>query len=304
MPVNEHKNNFIYGLHPLTQVVYCMTVFFLSLLFSHPFYLAALLAATGVMILTAGIRKEWINYLKIGLFMTVMIVVFNALLSSAGSTNVFLSPVIHGWGRIAITEEAIVYGLAMSLRLLVMMSAFCLYNHVVHPDKALRLLGRTGSKAALAIILAVRLFPLMIQDIRRIVDIQRCRGLKYETVSWLQRIHNLFPVTGILLSTSLERSMQMGASMYARGYGSGQCSCYRSDLWRPRDYLITTASIAGFLLGLALTITGNAYFTYYPSLQPISSQDIRCAMLTAGFYLAPTLVYWGWQQCPQLQSKI
>lgn len=304
MSVAESKKRFIQEMHPLSQVVYCMALFFLALLISHPLYLGALLLTSGIVVMTAGLGKEWLIYLKIGIFMMALIIALNALLSGAGSSIIYESPAIQGWGRITITAESVVYGLGMSLRLLVMMSALCLYNHAVHPDKTLRLLGSSGSKSILAIILAMRLFPLMHQDLRRIIDVQRCRGLKFKNVSWLKRIHNLVPVTGILLSSSLERSMQIGASMYARGYGSGPSSTYRQDLWRPRDILVMTASTAGLLLGLALMVNGEASYTYYPLLEPVRSDDLARASLMAAFYLAPSILYWGWHRCLYLQSKI
>ena len=149
-------------LQPATVLLYLTVVVFLSLFFTHPFYLLALFLAVAIVIFSFDLIREWSSYLKIGLCFLVVIMFVNVFLVREGATVLFLSPAIPGLGRIRITFEALCYGAGMGLRL-VIISAFC-FVYVVHPDGIIRLLGGRSYKIALALGLSLRLFPLMRAD--------------------------------------------------------------------------------------------------------------------------------------------
>ncbi len=300
----QFKDNLIFRLHPLTQMAFIAIVFILSLIFSHPLYLLALLLSVWVVIAAAGNISEWKKYMKFSIIMVAFIVVINTLVNRAGSTIIFRGPEIPLLGPLDISMEALVYGLGMSVRLLVIISIFCLYTYAVNPDKALRLFSRLGGKSVLAITLSLRLFPLMMKDFQRISEIQRCRGVKLATGSWWERARNTIPIISIMLLSSMERSLQLAESMFARGYGSASRSSYNKDLWRPRDYYILSLTAIALLLGLYSAFRGWSAFAYYPVLEQINPLELLSAGIIALILLVPAILNWGWMKWPKLKSRI
>ncbi|SFR01210.1 energy-coupling factor transporter transmembrane component T family protein [Desulfoscipio geothermicus] len=300
----REKDNLIHKLHPLAAVAYISIIIILSLIFSHPVYLLGLLLAVGTVIIASGNFREWTPYLLISLGMITVIMLVNAVFVQAGSTVLFYGPRVPVLGKIRITLEAICFGIGMGIRLLVIVSAFCFYTYAVHPDKALKLFSKFGNKSVLAVTLSTRLFPLMIRDVRRITEVQRCRGVKLDTGSRWQRVKNRLPVINVLLLSSLERSLQLAESMQARGYGSGKRTCYTRDLWRPRDCLIFSAAVLSLLTGIWAVWQGWAGYTYYPRLESLQLNDLKMAAVIVLALTVPTVLSWGWKKWPLLKSKI
>lgn len=294
----EFKDNLIYKLHPLTSIIFVGVVFILALIFSHPIYLLALLIPVWVVLGAAGNLKEGRSYIKFSLIMVFMIVLINILFARAGSTIIYQGMDIPIIGRLEISLESVLYGLGMSLRLLVIISVFCLYTYTVNPDRALGWGSRLGGKSVLAVTISLRLFPLMIKDFQRISEIQRCRGVKLKTGSFWQRAKNTIPIISIMLLSSLERSLQLAESMQARGYGSGPRSSYDRDLWRPRDYLIIALSIVALLLGIGSALSGWSIYRYYPVLEEITWLDLLLSLILALSLLLPAILNWGEKKWP------
>lgn len=298
------KDNLIYKLHPFTIMAFIMVVFILALLFSAPVFLLGLLLAVISVIKAAGSWDEWKKYIKFSLTLILVIMLINALFAQNGATVLYRSPVLPFCGVLSISLESLVYGLGMSLRLLVIISVFCLYTYVVNPDSSLRLWSGLGSKSVLAITLSTRLFPLMIKDFQRISEVQCCRGAKLYSGKWRERLGNFLPIVSILLLSSLDRSLQISESMYARGYGSGPRSLYQKDLWHPRDYFILSVSAGGLCLGIWAALQGWSAYAYYPVLEKVSLNEITAAVIISMSLMFPALLNWGWILFPSLKSKI
>lgn len=300
----HEKFNLIHQLHPITNLVFTGVVFLLALICSHPLYLLVLFMATGAVIVAAGHREEWLSYLKFSLIMILMLIIVNVTFVHYGETVLYTGPRLLVIGELIITLEALAYAGGMGLRLLVIISIFCLYTNAIHPDKVLKLFSRRGGKSVLVVTLATRLFPLMVQDYIRITEAQRCRGVKFGSGNWYERIKKTPPVFKILLVSSMERSLQLAESMHARGYGSGRPSSYQIELWRPRDFIIMPVLGLGLLSGLWSLMHGWSSYNYYPRLADFQSEEIIMAaviMLTLSF---PAILNWGWLKCRSLRSKI
>ncbi len=299
----REKDNLIHKLHPLTTVVFVIVVFLLALVFSHPVYLLGLLLVIGTVIVAAGHYGEWKSYLKFSLVMIAIIIIVNGLFVHAGQTIIFTGPQIGSLGKVKVSLEALAFGAGMGIRLLVIISAFCLYTYAVHPDKVMKLFGR-GSKSVLIMTLSTRLFPLMVKDYYRIIEVQRCRGVKFDQGRWWQRARNMLPIVSILLVSSLERALQLAESMHARGYGSGPRSSYSRELWRPRDYLILTAVALGLVMGIWAALQGWSSYSYYPRLPAIHTADVEKTGLIVLMLMVPAVLNWGWGKWPLLKSRI
>ncbi|MEA1961913.1 MAG: energy-coupling factor transporter transmembrane component T [Bacillota bacterium] len=300
----QERDNLIYQLHPATMIVFVMAIFILAMVFSHPVYLLGLLLAVGIVIVASGNFGNWKTYLRFCLMMALFIILINALFSPAGTTVLLELQVIPGFYSIQVTKEALAYGMGMSIRLMIIISVFCLYTYVINPDKILGILGRFGNKSVLVISLCTRLFPLMIEDYKRIAEVQRCRGVNYQSAKWWDRIRNLLPVCSVLLLSSLERSMQQAESLYARAYGSGSRTCYNREIWRLRDYLTLIVIVIAMLAGVWTAWMGWSTYNYYPKLNEFLINETVTAFILSLAFTVPAILNWGWMKWPTLRSKI
>ncbi len=207
-------------------------------------------------------------------------------------------------GKLRITLEAIAYGGGMGIRLLVIISVFCLFTYTVQPDKFMKLFSRFGNKTVFVVILSIRLFPLMISDYQRIMEVQRCRGVRFSQGKWTKRLRNMLPITSVLLLSSLERSFLQAESMYARGYGCGKRTVYNKDLWRTRDTIIAVMTSFGLAVGIYAYIAGYGSYVYYPELAAMKWTDLIALLVIAAGLTGPVLLNWGWKKWPKLRLKI
>jgi energy-coupling factor transport system permease protein len=304
MLVYREKDNLIHKLHPFTIVFFIAVIFILSLVFSHPVYLLGLFIGVSAVIIASGNFSEWKIYLKMSVFFMLMIMFINTIVVQTGDTVLLTGPRVPVFGRINVTLEALAFGAGMGLRLLVIISVFCLYTYAVHPDKVLKMFSRLGNKSVLLVALSTRLFPLMVSDYKRITEVQKCRGVKFDTGKRLERVKNFMPVISILLLSSLERSMQIAESMNARGFGTGKRSSYSRNFWRPRDIIIIAALSINLLFGILAAVKGWSAYNYYPKLTYFKISELYIVVIVVLTLIVPAVLNWGWKKWPLWKSKI
>ncbi len=304
MLVYRAKDNLIHKLHPVTILAFIVVVIILALVLSNPVCLLGLLLAVGIVIIAADIFKEWKVYLKYCGTLIVLILVINSIFNRVGETVLYQSPRLPLLGELRVTLENLAFGAGMGVRLLIIISVFCIYTYAIHPDKVLKLFNKGGSKSILIIILSTRLFPLLMKDFSRITEVQRCRGVRFDTGTRWQKIKNVRPVISVLLQSCLERSLQLAESMCARGYGSGNRSYFDRELWRPRDYLIIVGITICLVIGVFSTVTGWSDYNYYPRLSEINVREVVITGIMTLTLIVPAILNWGWNKWPLLRSKI
>jgi len=302
----REKNLFLQSLHPGVSLVYLGIFLVLSLLFTNPLFLAGLLVVVILAVWAVAGLDSWEAYLRIGLGMAMLIMIINPLVVHAGTTVIWYGPTIPVLGRITVSLEAICYGAAMSVRLLLVISIFCLYNLSVHPDKTLGLLSRFARKSTLIISIATRMLPAMARNQASIREVQTMRGVDFSAGGIRERLRKYSFLLNVLLLSSLEGSLEIAESMQARAFGSGPRTCYKRETWRPRDTFCLLSSLIASGLAIWGATQGIGMYSYYPQLGPLISGRTSIILLAAVlfFLTIPVLLSWGWQHCFYLKSKI
>jgi len=302
----KEKGLFLQSLHPLAALAYLGTLLALALAVTNPLYLLGILLVVALAIRAADGLEAWESYLKIALFMMVLIMIINPLVVHAGKTIIWHGPRVPVFGRLTISLEAICYGAAMGVRLLDIISVFCLYNLMVHPDKALNLFSRFAGKSVLVISLATRMFPAMIRELESIRGVQQMRGVDFGNGSTKEKVRKYSSLVNILLLSSLEGSLEIAESMQARAFGSGPRTCYTRNLWRPRDVLCLSGSAGAMGAGIWGLLHSFGSYTYYPQLDYlISGPGTVAVLLIVVLCLSvPVIIDWGWRRWHYLKSKI
>ncbi|OAT81314.1 energy-coupling factor transporter transmembrane component T family protein [Desulfotomaculum copahuensis] len=302
----KEKGLFLQNLHPLAALVYLGTLLSLALLFTNPLYLAGLLCLVFLAVWSVDGLPAWEGYLKMGLTMMVLVMLVNPLMVRAGETIIWYGPRVPVLGRLNISLEAVYYGAAMSVRLLDVISVFCLYNLMVHPDKALNLFSRLAWRSTMVISLATRMFPSMVRELANIREVQQMRGVNFQQGKFGEKVKKHASLINILLLSSLEDSLEIAESMQARAFGSGPRTCYSRSLFRPRDALCLAGSALALGAGIWGLLHGFGVYTYYPRLGYLL-QGPGTVLVLAAVLLGlsiPVVLSWGWRHWPYLKSKI
>jgi energy-coupling factor transport system permease protein len=291
-------------LDPRAVLAYLAAVSACAFTLAHPAYLAALAASIWIVVGSTSRWRAYRPYLMFGAAAALATLVINPLVSRAGLTVLWDGPVLPVVGHMAVTAEAIGFGVGMGLRLFCVAGVFALYSTAVDPDAVFRLVAPLSAGSALLLALTVRLFPTVARDAERIMDAQRCRGQRLDSGGRLAKVAARIPVLDSLLLTSLERAMQIAESLESRGYGRPGRTRVRLAALEPRDLLLLAASALTLALGVALAL-GPARYAYYPLLpDPARPVDLALAPLLALSVAFPTFLAWGWTRSRWLRSRV
>ena len=143
----------------------------------------------------------------------------------------------------AVTMERLSSSLHEGVIIAAMIALFGAATSLTSPHRLLRVTPSFIYEIGITLVIATSLFPQLATSVRRIRTAQKLRGT--------EKIH-LRSIALPLLEESLARSLQLAASMDARGYGiSRKRSRYRPQQWLKRDSacvavatLITLAMVA------------------------------------------------------------
>jgi len=279
----------IHRLNPFVKLVWVAALFVLSLIFNHPLYLLLLFLSTLPLVIAARVWREWAAIMKFAIYLCLAIVAINALVSYHGSHVLWQAPFrIPPLGAPVITLEALSFGLGMSLRLLTVISAFAVITFTIHPDDIMLAMIKLKLpyKSVLVTSLSTRFIPTLIDDVERIGNVQRSRGLELEKGNLLHRIRSRLAIIVPLLSNSLDRTVQVAEAMESRAFGSGEERSFYKEIKLGR--LDVPMLILGFLplaQGILMRWWGYGDYQYYPIMGEISLAGFEVSMLVL-------LVFW------------
>jgi len=246
--------------HPAVVFCYIAAALVAAMVTRNPVAIGiSFLAGSGYAVYLRGARA-YLKTLRMVAVLFVVVAVLNPLFNHNGVTAwfyLFDNPV---------TVEACYFGLAMGGMLATIIVWFSVYNEIMTGDKFLYLFGKALPTAALMMSMIARLVPTSRAKIGRIRAAQTVMGLGAKTGSWRQRVAHGVRISSILMSWTMEDSIETAESMNARGYGSGKRTSFTAYKWTAHDF---------FALGLILCLSGAAgymllgpfpLFEYYPIL--------------------------------------
>jgi energy-coupling factor transport system permease protein len=250
-----------------------------GLISNHPLVLGGLVLSVLCAGAAAGVGRELLRAAKLAALPLALLTVLVNLVVSRSGLTVFAR--LGDWGvfgQVDLTVEALVYGLLVALRLLVVMLACALAVATVDPDELLRGLRRVSHRSALTATLATRLVLVLGEDARRLGEAQRCRP-----DAPLRRLGGRLGVVRAVVASALDRSLDVAGALEVRGYGGGLRPARSRQPWSRHD--LAFAAAACLLLGAAVvtSATGLTPTRVYPLLDvPVGSFTV---LLAAGLPL-------------------
>jgi energy-coupling factor transport system permease protein len=236
---------------------YCAALATISLVASSPFVLVAALAAVVAAGLVAGVGRELRRAAWIAVPLGLLVAAINPIVDHNGLTVIARGGTVPWLGELDITLEAVVYGLMLGLRAVVLIEAFALYSAAVDPDEVLRLFRRVSYRSALTAVLATRMVPVLARDARRMADAQRCRPARPAPRLALVRA---------LAGGALDRAVDVAATLEVRGYGSARRPPRIRRPWSRHDLAFLAAAAGLVVLVVGAGLAGVAGFDPYPAL--------------------------------------
>lgn len=300
------KGLLMQNLHPASALTYLAVLLMIVLALAHPLLIVGVLAVVVLALGEVDGLGIWKTYLKLSGGLVALIMVVNPMMTRAGETLIWRGPPFPVIGPLTISLEAVVCAAVASVKLIDVVSIFCLYNLMVHPDKIMNVLSRFAFKFALMSSLAARMFPSMIRRLESIREAQASRGVDFRAGTPRERVRKYAILLNVLLLSSLEDSLDIAEAMRARGFGTGKRSSYRRDVLRPRDAFCLGGNLTAVFLAVLGRFKGYIDFDFYPylgALFPVPATPVFLAAILAALSV-PVLLSWGWRRCTCIKLRI
>lgn len=268
--------------HPLVGLLFYAAVIGCSMFVMQPVcLLISLCCAAANAVYCNGKKTLWFT-LKIILPMVILISVINPVFNHRGATILGYFP----WEN-PLTLESILYGIASSVMLSSVFLWFSSFNKVMTSDKFVYLFGKVIPSLSLVLSMSLRFVPRFQQKFREVQTARRL--LENEPPSVVGRIKNAVRVLSVMLSWSLESSVETADSMKSRGYGLKGRTSFSLYRFTVRDIglVILIPVLTGLLI--FLLCSGAVDYHYYPVCKGNLSDWPSTAfyLLYAGLMLLP-----------------
>jgi energy-coupling factor transport system permease protein len=242
--------------HPLAWCVWATAGLAAAFIDRNPFLQALLLLIMINVLIPYGAGRR-IRIWKVGLALAVVPIIFSVALSRFGTHLLFTLPgipIIGGrW-----TLDAAVFGASTGAALLLTVAIFAVLQMTVRSADLVAILPRPFYRAGTTVALALAFAPKTVASLQSIREARRLRG---QRAGWRSAPQLLLP----LLLTTLERALQYGESLDARGFGSRRRSRYRPVPWSIADLLIVVGSLAAVA---AIVLMPPQPYNPYLDLEP------------------------------------
>ncbi len=239
--------------HALAWLIWACSAAVLALMTRNPLYLALIALAAWLTYIVVGQRSHqagrWRGLLKVGLLIWALTIPFNVLMIHQGAHVLGRLP--KQWPLVGgnITLEAVVYGLVSGFSLWTLLLIFAAFNMAADASQLLRFMPASFYQIGTIASIALTFVPQMLASAQEIREAQQIRGHRFR--GW----RDLLPLFVPLLTTSLERAIQLAESMESRGYGGSAIASPQRKLTRQQG------SVLG---GLALALCGLLARAYWP----------------------------------------
>ena len=257
-----------------------------ALIVENPVLLGVLLLAVLAAASAAHVGRQLVAAVRVTALPVVALIVLVNVLDNRGGLTVFAR--LGDWGvlgQVNLTVEAVVYGLVIALRLLVVMLACLLVVCAADPDELLLACRRISPRSALTATLATRLIPVLGRDAIRLAEAQRCRP-----DGGARGVRGKLEILRATVGGALDRSLDVAAVLEMRGYGARRrIPAARRALSR-HDRAFAVSAVAVLGLSLLARLDGTGAFREFPLVHfSVDPWTFVLAGLTFAVALAPFL---------------
>ncbi|MCB2291298.1 energy-coupling factor transporter transmembrane protein EcfT [Clostridium sp. CS001] len=250
--INENSK-----IHVVTAALLGLSLLIITFLCQNPIILMIIFSFCVFTMIYSGNLKKLKMGLKYFIPFSILAIVVNMIFVSQGNIVLF-----YLFGE-KFTLEALIYGVILSLKLLVVIYLFAITSIIIDSDMASSYFSSKIPKSTLTIMISLKIFPNMKNRITNLKEIYSIRGVDFESKKLIEKIKSNVPVLSVLLEDSLEGAFDIGEAAYVRGFLSGDRSVYDKPKIEKKDYLLIMASIATLFFYLIIKTSGVDDFDIY-----------------------------------------
>jgi len=240
------RDTWIHRLDPRTKIMGTLIGFAICLCFNHPLYLGAISLGTLLVALSA---KAFLNFWRVR-FLLLLLLLFSLVLwpfFARGPTPLW------SWGALKLSEESLLYGMAMGLRLVTFVAMGLIFLSTTRNEELTGGLIRMGLPypIAFAFSTALRLIPTFAGAGATIVQAQISRGLDLETGSLFRRAGKFIPLAVPLFIYAIRHTNLLAMALESKGFSPDS---KRTFYYEPRMRRIDYVVLVSLILVLALLL--------------------------------------------------
>ena len=216
----------IHGLDPrakiLATLLFIAAIFFAESMLSYgvlALFVAAviLLSRLPVLMVLRSVKPLWI---------IILLTLFIHAFTGEGSN------VLYQYGFFRLTEEGLIMGIKMSLRLVFLLLVSSILTFTTSPIvltdgiesllRPFKCIGVPAHELAMMMTIALRFIPTLIEETDRIIKAQTARGADFDSGSLLQRAKNMLPILIPLFISAFRRADELAITrMHELVYKTG-----------------------------------------------------------------------------------
>ncbi|MGV1036551.1 MAG: CbiQ family ECF transporter T component [Candidatus Nanopelagicales bacterium] len=252
-------------LHPGAWWVWALGLATAASRTTNPLLLGLILAVVGVVVAARKPDAPWarsfVVFLKLGLFVVALRLVFQVVLGTPLGDHVLFSlPVVPLPTWLAalrlggdITLESIIFAACDGLRLAVLLACVGAANSLASPSRLLKAMPAAMYEVGVAVVVAMTFAPQLVTDLGRVRQARRLRGRPDRGLRGAAG--SAMPV----FEGALDRAATLAAAMDARGYG-------RTGYLPLAVRRLTAGLVIGGLIGVCIGLFGLLNSTAAPLL--------------------------------------
>jgi energy-coupling factor transport system permease protein len=245
------KDSFLYKMDPRAKLLLALVYTVLALLYIDIIPLFFILLTLLPIIILGKLMREWFKSIRGVSFLFVIILVLNTLF---------------------IYNKGFSYGVAMIIRITIMISSFSIFFLTVDPnDLALSLLSmKLPYEFAFSFSLAFRFVPTIANEAQNIMDAQMSRGYELEKKGIITQVKNLFPLLVPLIICSIRRAFNVAEALESRAFGSSKKrTFYFTIKYSQRDWLMTVYLLIIIIIGIIIRLNLSLMPSWFLWSMPI-----------------------------------
>ena len=236
-----HKDTFLHRLHPYTKIAFIIVVSLMCIIATDLVFLTLMVIAMLAFAAYGRLLMESLHQLRLILVMSVVFIAITLITMPNGDVVGYLVPKVMPFigGLFPITTGALMVGLVLTLRFMILIFAFQLFLISTQPRDLVHAMEKAGMPIdyVLMFIIALRFIPTLQIEGQRIHEAQLARGYNPGT-GFIGKIRSVAPIVIPLVSNALLRSNILGLTIDMRGYRAGRKTHIRERVFMQRDYVV------------------------------------------------------------------
>ncbi len=244
--------------HPVVNLIYIVFTLMITMITFNPYIIGTSWLVSALVWLVTNKENKFIFNIITGLPIIIFTVVIQPIFSNTGTTVLFYI------NDKAVTLEAYMYGIVMGVLFVTVIQWIGCCRAFIDSEKLYYLFGRIAPLLGLTFSMILRFIPLLRSRYREIHDAQMAMGRHSTSTKKLDQLRQYLKEISILISWSLENSIETSKSMESRGFGLKGRTTYH--LYRLKKSEIGLIAILLIILCIALCIivTGKVTVYYMP----------------------------------------